>query len=292
MFSRQRLSSLLTLAFALFGGCSTNGPDHEAKQDVNPRPDMKRNPIEEKAEKAAPVHAGIEVSPDAKAQIAKVASTNRRIRVRLDFAAVGTSHLTTNLTIESEILGPQDVFESCGEIDFVFLREHFPLAQGAMIDWKEAENGFAVSFPNKTNENKEKSAYWMWQESERRFKQQCEEDRANGRLTQRIIDFRKLTANDPDNELGHFRLGQFLAADGQTTEAVKSFERTLAISPDFPSAYRYLGECLIKLNRKERAVQVLTKGFAVAENRNEEYPRISCRAPTTQANQPLARTGG
>ena len=96
---------------------------------------------------------------------------------------------------------------------------------------------------------------------------------ANGRLAQRIIDFRKLAADDPENVLGHYRLGQLLATDGQTDEAAKSFERALAISPDFPEGYRYLGECLIKLGQKERAVEALTKGWRVAQDRGEEYPR-------------------
>src|SRR5262249_28662471 len=155
----------------------------------------------------------------------------------------------------------------------VFPKEHFALAQGAVIDWSERENGFAVSFPNKTKENKDKSTYWMWAEFDKRSRQKMEEDRLNGRLALRIADFQKLGADDPENELGHYRLGQLLAADGQTAEAVKSFERALKISADFPQGYRYLGECLIKLDQKDRAVEVLTKGWQVALDRGEEYPR-------------------
>lgn len=206
-------------------------------------------------------------------QIVRIAATDRRIRVRLDFSPVGTTEVTTKLTIDADNPRPNDIVENCGDLDCVFLKEHFPLAQGAMIDWKERENGFAVSFPNKTKENKDKSTYWLWEESDKRSRQKMEDDRVNGRLAQRIADFRKLAADDPDSELGHFRLGQLLAADGKTAEAVKSFERVLEIAPDFPAAYRYLGECLIKLDQKERAIQVLKKGWQVAQERGHEYSR-------------------
>ena len=42
-------------------------------------------------------------------------------------------------------------------------------------------------------------------------------------LQERITQFRKMASDDPDNELGHFRLGQLLAEAGQHDEAVKAF---------------------------------------------------------------------
>ena len=43
-------------------------------------------------------------------------------------------------------------------------------------------------------------------------------------LAERIAQFRKMATEDPDNELGHFRLGQLLMEDGQHAEAIRSFE--------------------------------------------------------------------
>jgi Fe-S cluster assembly iron-binding protein IscA len=268
VFAPQRSAIWLILLVAPFSGCSTNVPNPQAKKDLKPH--VKPNPIEEKP---MVVQAGIKITPAAKAQIARIAATDRRIRVRMDFSPVGTSDISTKLTVERGELVPGDLLEDCGGIDCLFPKEHFPLAQGAVIDWSEKEKGFAVSFPNKTKENKDKSTYWMWAEFERRSKQKMAEDKANGRLAQRIVDFRKLVADDPENVLGHYRLGQLLAADGQIGEAVKSFERALEISPDFPPGYRYLGECLIRLGKKDRAVEVLTKGWRVAQDHGEEYPR-------------------
>ena len=83
-------------------------------------------------------------------------------------------------------------------------------------------------------------------------------------LQERIAQFRKMAIDDPDNELGHFRLGQLLMEDGQDREAVKSFRRTLELSPQFSKVYQLLGQSLIKLNQRDEAIKVLKEGFQVA----------------------------
>jgi Fe-S cluster biosynthesis and repair protein YggX len=92
-------------------------------------------------------------------------------------------------------------------------------------------------------------------------------------LQERITQFRKMANDDPDNELGHFRLGQLLLEAGQNEEAVQSFRRTLELSPQFSKVYQLLATCLIALNRPDEAVEVLQKGFAVADERGDNMPR-------------------
>ena len=92
-------------------------------------------------------------------------------------------------------------------------------------------------------------------------------------LPDRIAQFRKMANDDPDNELGHFRLGQLLLEAGQNEEAVQSFRRTLELSPQFSKVYQLLAKCLIALNRPDEAVEVLQKGFAVADERGDNMPR-------------------
>src|SRR5438067_1789058 len=84
-------------------------------------------------------------------------------------------------------------------------------------------------------------------------------------LAERITQFRKMATDDPDNELGHFRLGQLLMEDGQFAEAAESFARTLELSPQFSKVYQLLGECLVKLDQKDKAVEVLTRGWQTAD---------------------------
>jgi Fe-S cluster biosynthesis and repair protein YggX len=92
-------------------------------------------------------------------------------------------------------------------------------------------------------------------------------------LADRIAQFRKMATDDPENELGHFRLGQLLMEDNQLAEAARSFERTIELSPQFSKVYQLLGECRIKLGEKEKAVEILTTGYRVADERGDKMPR-------------------
>src|SRR5947199_4484714 len=92
-------------------------------------------------------------------------------------------------------------------------------------------------------------------------------------LQERIAQFRKMASDDPDNELGHFRLGQLLMEAGQYDEAAQSFRRTLELSPQFSKVYQLLGSCLIKLDRRDEGAELLREGFAVADERGDNIPR-------------------
>jgi tetratricopeptide (TPR) repeat protein len=92
-------------------------------------------------------------------------------------------------------------------------------------------------------------------------------------LQDRIAQFRKMASDDPENELGHYRLGQLLAEAGQHQEAVKSFRRTLELSPQFSKVFQLLGASLIQLGQQQDAVRVLRDGFAVADERGDTIPR-------------------
>src|SRR6059058_686428 len=97
--------------------------------------------------------------------------------------------------------------------------------------------------------------------------------RTMSQLTERIAQFRKMATEDPDNELGHFRLGQLLMDDGHFAEAATSFERTLELSPHFSKVFQLLGECLLKLDQKDRAIEVLTKGWVNADEKGDRMPK-------------------
>jgi len=88
-----------------------------------------------------------------------------------------------------------------------------------------------------------------------------------------IVQFRKMANDDPQNELGHFRLGQLLMEAGDHDEAVKSFRRTLELSPQFSKVYQLFASSLLKLDRRDEAVRVLREGFAVADERGDNMPR-------------------
>src|SRR5207237_4367798 len=105
-------------------------------------------------------------------------------------------------------------------------------------------------------------------------------------IQDRIAQFRKMASDDPDNELGHYRLGQLLMEDGQFEEAVASFRRTLELSPHFSKVYQLLGTSLIKLNRHDDAVRVLTEGHAVSDERGDNIPRDEIANLLVQLGEP------
>src|SRR6478672_13080233 len=92
-------------------------------------------------------------------------------------------------------------------------------------------------------------------------------------LQERIAQFRKMANDDPDNELGHFRLGQLLMEAGQFPEAIESFRRTLELSPQFSKVYQLLGQCYLAAGDRKLAADVWTTGFKVADERGDFMPR-------------------
>jgi tetratricopeptide (TPR) repeat protein len=111
-------------------------------------------------------------------------------------------------------------------------------------------------------------------------------------LQQRIAQFRKMATDDPDNELGHFRLGQLLMEAGQFDEATTSFERTLEIEPNFSKAYQLLATCLTQVGRADEAVRVLTEGYEVADGRGDKMPRDEMGRMLVQLGQPAPQPKG
>ena len=110
-------------------------------------------------------------------------------------------------------------------------------------------------------------------------------------LQDRIAQFRKMANDDPDNELGHYRLGQLLAEAGEHEQAVQSFRRTLELSPHFSKVYQLLAQSLLSLSRRDEAVQVLKEGFAVADERGDRMPRDEMSRMLVQLGEsaPVAR---
>jgi tetratricopeptide (TPR) repeat protein len=105
-------------------------------------------------------------------------------------------------------------------------------------------------------------------------------------LEERIAQFRKMASDDPDNELGHYRLGQLLKEAGQLDQAAQSFRRTLELSPQFSKVFQLLGECLIQADKKDEAIQVLTEGFGIADERGDNIPRDEMAKLLVQLGQP------
>lgn len=105
-------------------------------------------------------------------------------------------------------------------------------------------------------------------------------------LQDQITRFRKMANDDPDNELGHYRLGQLYLEDKQYDEAIRSFRRTLEISPLFSKVYQLLALALLASDKRDEAVEVLRKGFDVADERGDNMPRDEMGRMLVELGQP------
>lgn len=255
------------LAVGILSGCAESAPPEKRRA----RPDF----VREAVDPSPPLNAEIEISPRAKAKLAKIAeevAPGEPWRVRFTIAAGGCSGMKENLALDTMPLGLDDVTHDCGEVQIVFARDQFPLVQGAAIDWAEDGKiaGFVISKGKQTQENKEKTAKWVREQLERLAKVN---QSPTAPLAERIREFQKSVSEDPVNELAHFRLGNLLMEDGRYRDAVNSFNRTIMLAPESSRAHQLLAECHIKLDQKDRAIEVLTKGLALAEKRGDAIPR-------------------
>jgi Fe-S cluster biosynthesis and repair protein YggX len=105
-------------------------------------------------------------------------------------------------------------------------------------------------------------------------------------LQDRIAQFRKMASDDPDNDLGHYRLGQLLMEARQLPEAVQSFRRTLELSPRFSKVYQLLAQCLLDDNHRDEAVAVLKQGFDVADEQGDNMPRDAMAKMLKELGEP------
>jgi tetratricopeptide (TPR) repeat protein len=105
-------------------------------------------------------------------------------------------------------------------------------------------------------------------------------------LQDRIAQFRKMANDDPDNELGHYRLGQLLMEAGQHAEAVGSFRRTLELSPRFSKVYHLLAQSLLASGQRDQAIAILQEGFHVADEQGDNMPRDAMATMLVELGQP------
>lgn len=84
----------------------------------------------------------------------------------------------------------------------------------------------------------------------------------------RIARFQSMVAEDPDNELALFSLGQALLEAGRAAEAEGCFARACALQPDLMMGYYRRGECLLQLGRYDeaKAMAERTRELAIAQN--------------------------
>ncbi len=90
---------------------------------------------------------------------------------------------------------------------------------------------------------------------------------------QRLRQFQKMAHDDPENELGHFSLGKLYYDEGRFSEAIPSFRRVTELNPQHSKSYHLLAACLERSGQRSEALAVLKRGYPVAAERGDVMPR-------------------
>lgn len=90
--------------------------------------------------------------------------------------------------------------------------------------------------------------------------------------TQRIAQFENMALADPTNEMAHFSLAGAYMQAGRYAEAADSYLRCTQLVPDMSKAFQLAGDALLRAGNRQRAVEVLTEGHAVASRRGDLMP--------------------
>src|SRR5690606_37257615 len=92
-------------------------------------------------------------------------------------------------------------------------------------------------------------------------------------LNERIAHFEHMAAADPENDMAHFSLGNAYLQAARAADAARSFERCIELNAEMSKAFQLCGQALIESGQKERAQDVLLRGFAVAARKGDRMPR-------------------
>ncbi|MCC7290991.1 MAG: Fe(2+)-trafficking protein [Phycisphaerales bacterium] len=103
----------------------------------------------------------------------------------------------------------------------------------------------------------------------------------------RIRQFEKMAQDDPNNELGHFSLGKAYLEAGRNTEAATSLKRALDLNPTMSKAYELIGTALHRAGQRELAIEMLTRGITVADERGDRKPREAIAALLREFGAPV-----
>jgi len=85
----------------------------------------------------------------------------------------------------------------------------------------------------------------------------------------RIEQFRKMAAEDPGNELGHFSLGRAYLDAGRYDDAIASFGRAIELNRGTPRAYQFIASAYVKKGEKDRGIEFLSTGMRIAQERGD-----------------------
>lgn len=111
-------------------------------------------------------------------------------------------------------------------------------------------------------------------------------------IAKRIAQFENMAQADAANEMAHFSLGKAYADAGRYADAADSFIRCTQLVPDMSKAFQLAGEMLVKAGQKDRAIDVLTRGYETAAEKGDLMPRNAMGTLLKELGSPVPTVAG
>jgi len=108
-------------------------------------------------------------------------------------------------------------------------------------------------------------------------------------IQRRIAQFETMVRPeaDPNNDMAWFSLGGAYAQAGRHADAANAFLRSVEINPAFTKAFQMAGQALIDAGEKDKAGEVLTRGFSEATKRGDRMPAKGMAELLTKLGLPV-----
>lgn len=103
----------------------------------------------------------------------------------------------------------------------------------------------------------------------------------------RITQFQRLIADDPNNDMAYFSLGNAFLQNEQFAEAGETFAKCAQINEAMTKAYQLAGDAYIKAGKVDLAKVVLTKGYIEATTRGDLMPKKAIAELLQSINEPI-----
>src|SRR5438552_18469943 len=101
-----------------------------------------------------------------------------------------------------------------------------------------------------------------------------------------------MSEDDPDNELGHFSLGRAYLDEQMPEAAIAPLRRAIAVNPRNSKTYQLLATALLALDRRDEAIEMLTKGVTIAHERGDMMPKNAMLAMLKELNAAVPEFAG
>ncbi|MEQ9459481.1 MAG: Fe(2+)-trafficking protein [Phycisphaeraceae bacterium] len=105
-------------------------------------------------------------------------------------------------------------------------------------------------------------------------------------IDERIAQWERMAAEAPD-DMAYLSLGNAYKEAERLQDAVVAYQKAIDLNDGMSRAYQQLGHSLIKLNQKDQAATILTKGYTVAAARGDVMPQKAIGSLLEQIDAPI-----